>query len=122
MQLVVKEGETFPGLWLGVLQPVLTEGNLHPRAFPVTLVPRINADRVQSAVSLGGSKMKCFFPGSSARSHPLGPLVGAHQGQPRVQAPLGCWGWRAALGKGQGKGQVKVWQLLHPTVPFPFGF
>jgi len=39
-----------------------TEGNRNPRASSVTPVPRINADRVQSAVSLGGSKLTCSFP------------------------------------------------------------
>lgn len=38
------------------------DGNRNPRALSVTPVLRINADRVQSAVSLGGSKMTCSFP------------------------------------------------------------
>lgn len=38
-----------------------TEGKRNPRALFVAPVPRINADRVQSAVSLGGSKMTFSF-------------------------------------------------------------
>lgn len=127
MQLVMKEGEPGPGLWLKVLQAVLTEGNKHPRAFSVSLVSRINVDRVQSAVSLRESKRKCFFPGSSARSHPLGPPRGGTPRSAQGSGSFGVLGLWGSLGKetrertGQSlaapapHSALSLWPLMPPS-------
>lgn len=93
-----------------------TEGNRNLRALSITPVPRINANRVQSALSLGGSKMTCSFPGFPARSRsPSPPRGGAHQGQPRVQAPLWVLGLCGGLGEGTGE---RTGQSVAASAPY----